>query len=141
MTGYHHIHHTWLSPTISSRAALCLPKSGPAVSGTGDLIVVCSGFESIKALLAKVGYADLFCFETVLRVDVSTRRGGGRALKSELGGGETSTGVVSCFRIRDNREFDNSLGSLLDLSLFAVVADGGGAPSGPGATPGTGSSV
>jgi len=64
----------WLYPTISRRELLCLPKSGPAVRGTtGDFIGVCSEFDNIKALLAKVGYADLFCFVILLRVDVSTR--------------------------------------------------------------------
>lgn len=91
----------WLYPTISMRALLCRPKSGPAVRGTtGDFTGVCSELESIKALLAKVGYADLFCFVILLRADVSTRSEpvGGRELKKLPKGGDASTGVASPLR-------------------------------------------
>lgn len=85
---------------MSSRVVLCRPKSGPAVNGTGDLIVDWSGWESIRALLVNVGYADLFCFVTVLSAVVSTRREpvGGRVLKNEAEEDETSTGVASALR-------------------------------------------
>jgi len=78
------------------------------------------------------------------RADVSTRRDpvGGRPLKNPPPGGETSTGVASFFLcIRCNNEIEDSLGSLFDRSRLGVFVDGGGAPSAPGATPETGSSV
>lgn len=43
--------------------------------------------------------------------------------------------------MRCNNEIDVSLGSLFDRSRPVEFADGGGAPSAPGATPETGSSV
>lgn len=46
---------TLLYPTISLRELLCLPKSGPAVTGAGDLAVICSGAGSKMPLLANDG--------------------------------------------------------------------------------------
>lgn len=43
--------------------------------------------------------------------------------------------------MRCSNEIEDSLGSLFDRSRLGVAADGGGAPSTPGATPETGSSV
>jgi len=119
----------WLYPTISTRELLCLPKSGPAVTGAGDLTKGCSGAGSSIPLLANDGYADLFCFTTGLsRADVSTLNEpvGGRALNwKPLAGGLTSTGVAPLFcaelswprlaEIRARREIEASLGSLLVL--------------------------
>lgn len=43
--------------------------------------------------------------------------------------------------MRCSNEIEDSLGSLFDRSRLGGFADGGGAPSAPGATPETGSSV
>jgi len=60
-------------PTISIRAKWCRPTTGPAVTGAGDLMVLCSEAGSMIPLLAKEGYADLFCFiDAPSSADVST---------------------------------------------------------------------
>ena len=47
--------HTPGYPTISILAKLCLPRSGPAVTGAGDLAAICSGAGSKIPLLANEG--------------------------------------------------------------------------------------
>lgn len=114
--------HTLLYPTISRRKLLCLPKSGPAVTGPGDLARTVSGAGSKMPLLAKEGYADLFCLTEVSSVDVSTRKEpvGGRLNWKAL---PESVGVTRLFEscprfaeIRASIDTFTSLGSLFVLS-------------------------
>jgi hypothetical protein len=101
---------------------LCLPRSGPAVTGAGDFVDTWSEAGKSMPLLAKEGYADLFCFSDGPSSAVSTRRepGGGR-LNWKPFAGLISTGEPlpgSWFRlaeIRASSEMDASLGSLLVL--------------------------
>lgn len=143
---------TLLYPTISRRELLCLPKSGPAVTGAGDFADICSGAGSRMPLLAKDGYADLFCLTEASRADVSTRSEpvGGRVNWNEL----LSTGVArpfgSWFRfpeIRAKSDTLASLGSLFVLSersrpseCCCVVFSIAGVPPGP-VPPDVGNSV
>lgn len=62
---------TELYPTISIRELECRPKSGPAVTGTGE-----DNFSLLLFIIApvKVGNADLFCLASP-GTDVSTRNG------------------------------------------------------------------
>jgi len=85
--------HTLLYPTISRRELLCLPRSGPAVTGPGDLGRTGSGAGNRMPLLAKEGYADLFCLTEASIVEVSTRKEplGGRLSFNAL---TESTGVA-----------------------------------------------
>lgn len=51
---------------MSNLELACLPKSGPAVTGPGDLAVGSSAAGIKTPLCANVGYADLFCLEIVV---------------------------------------------------------------------------
>lgn len=111
-----------LYPTISIRARLCLPRSGPAVTGAGDFAVIGSGAGNRIPLLAKEGYADLFCFtEGPSKAEVSTLSEpvGGRPPVNWKPLGFISIGVdavgLLLAEIRARRERDASFGSLLVL--------------------------
>ena len=113
---------TLLYPTISIRARLCLPRSGPAVTGAGDFAVIGSGAGSRIPLLAKEGYADLFCFtEGPSKAEVSTLSEpvGGRPPVNWKPLGFISMGVdavgLLLAEMRARRERDASFGSLLVL--------------------------
>ena len=74
-------------PTMSIRAEACLPKSGPAVTGPGDIAGASSLDETRMPLCVKEGNADLFCFPAEgSKTEVSTRNDPGRPLKLADGG-------------------------------------------------------
>ena len=154
-TLHHGMPHT-CEPTISSLELACLPKSGPAVTGPGDLAAVSSPAGMRTPLCANAGYADLFCLGIVAAsvTFVLTRRCSGRPLTwNPADGGvvlklpEPEFIAFSCVRfavIRASSELeDTSLGSLFVLDDRARPSGllGGGVPSAPGAAPLAGSSV
>ena len=138
---------------MSSLELACLPKSGPAVTGPGDLAVGSSPEDMTMPLCANVGYADLFCFEIDgSATSVLTRSCPGRAVLDTVADGGvvlTLPGpefIASCVRFAEMRarsELDTSFGSLFVLDERARPSGlaGGGAPSAPGGPPEAGSSV
>lgn len=134
------------------------PRSGPAVTGPGDLLPDVS-LANKTPLAAKEGYADLFwCLRLGWSSDeVSTRRApvGGREpdwypLGDEsfewvlVGVAFAAALVLSWLRLAEMRARSETGGSLESLSerlRVASVTFGGGAPSAPGGAPEAGSSV
>lgn len=127
------------------RELLCLPKSGPAVTGAGDFVDVWSEVGRSIPLLAKEGYADLFCFNDGPSSAVSTRKepvGGRLNWKPFVGFMSTGEPLLpgSWFRlaeIRASSEMDASFGSLLVLKerVRPSGCDDGGPPSVADAAP------
>ena len=69
------------------RAAACLPKSGAAVTGPGDIAGGSSLDDTRMPLCVNVGNADLFCLAALgSNTDVSTRSEPGRPPKPVDGG-------------------------------------------------------
>ena len=151
---------------MSSLELACLPKSGPAVTGPGDLAVGSSPEDMRMPLCAcaNVGYADLFCFASDASATlVLTRSPSGRPPPPPLIDWKPAEGGVvlalpefecececsvddSCERFAEMRarsELDTSFGSLFVLDERARPSGfaGGGAPSAPGPPPDAGSSV